>query len=49
FKDPFSVKSNVNSFKALVGARLKLGFVRLNAAYSVQDFNTLSVGLSFGN
>lgn len=49
FKNPFSVASDVSSFKALVGARVKLGFVGINAAYSVQDFNTLSVGVSFGN
>lgn len=48
FKDPFEVNSSVSTFKATAGVKLKLGFFRLNAEYSLQEFNTLSVGVNFG-
>ena len=46
--DPFSVSSKVASVRGTVGARLKLGFFRLNAEYHLSEFDTYSVGLSFG-
>ena len=48
YEDPFSIKTDVNGVTANVGAKLKLGFFRLNADYSLAQFNTLSFGLNFG-
>ncbi len=48
FKDPFQVSSSVDSIKALIGAKLKLGFFRINAEYSFQQFNTASLAINFG-
>ncbi len=48
FKDPFEVTSSVDSMKALIGAKLKLGFFRINAEYSFQQFNTASLAINFG-
>lgn len=46
--DPFSVSSKVSSVRGTIGAKLKLGFFRLNAEYHVSDFNALSLGVNFG-
>lgn len=46
--DPFSVQKKANGVTANVGAKLKLGFFRLNADYTVAAFNNLSVGVNFG-
>lgn len=46
--DPFSVTSKVSDVRASVGARLKLGFFRLNAEYHLSEFNAFSVGMNFG-
>lgn len=46
--DPFSVSSEVASFRGTIGTRLKLGFFRLNAEYHLSDFNVVSVGVNFG-
>lgn len=43
--DPYSVESKINGLKATLGTRLKLGFFSLNADYSFQEFNTVSVGI----
>lgn len=46
--DPFSVSSEVAAVRGTVGAKLKLGFFRLNAEYHLSDFNALSLGINFG-
>lgn len=46
--DPYSVENKVSGIKATLGTRLKLGFFRLHAAYSFQEFNTVNVGIGVG-
>jgi len=46
--DPFSVSSDVSAVRGTVGAKLKLGFFRLNAEYHLSEFNAFSVGVNFG-
>jgi len=46
--DPFSIDSKVSGITTTLGATLKLGFFGLNAAYSIGEFDTVSVGLNFG-
>ncbi len=48
YTDPFSIANDVNGIRANIGAKLKLGFFRLNADYTLADFNSLSVGINFG-
>jgi len=48
YTDPFSIHTNANGVVANVGAKLKLGFFRLNADYSIGEFNNVSVGVNFG-
>ncbi|WP_369048289.1 DUF6588 family protein [Tenacibaculum sp. UWU-22] len=47
-KDPFSVSSEVSAIRGTLGAKLKLGFFRLNAEYHMSDFDAFSLGLAFG-
>lgn len=46
--DPYSVENKVSGIKATLGFKLKLAFFRLHADYSFQEFNNVSVGISFG-
>lgn len=46
--DPFSVSHDVSALRGTVGAKLKLGFFRLNAEYHLSEFNAFSVGVNFG-
>jgi hypothetical protein len=46
--DPFSITQKTNGVTGNVGAKLKLGFFRLNADYTLAEFNTLTFGLNFG-
>ncbi|GLB49951.1 DUF6588 family protein [Neptunitalea lumnitzerae] len=46
--DPLSVENDFKGVRATLGTRLKLGFFRLHADYSIAEFNTASVGMSFG-
>lgn len=46
--DPYSVDNKISSVKATLGTKLTLGFFRLHADYSFQEFNNVSVGISFG-
>jgi hypothetical protein len=48
YTDPFSINKDASGVVANVGAKLKLGFFRLHADYSIAEFNNLSVGLNFG-
>ncbi|WP_340063504.1 DUF6588 family protein [Ascidiimonas aurantiaca] len=46
--DPFSVSSDVSGVRGTLGARLKLGFFRLNTDLTLAEFTTVSLGMSFG-
>jgi hypothetical protein len=48
YTDPFSFKSEVSGVTANIGAKLKLGFFRLNVDYTLAEFNNLAVGINFG-
>jgi uncharacterized protein DUF6588 len=48
YVDPFSIDKDASGVTANVGTKLKLGFFRLHADYALAEFNTLSVGVSFG-
>ncbi|MDT0295465.1 DUF6588 family protein [Mesonia ostreae] len=47
-QDPLRVKNDVDGVSATLGFNLKLAFVGLNASYSFQQYNAVSVGLNFG-
>ncbi|AJR03679.1 DUF6588 family protein [Siansivirga zeaxanthinifaciens] len=47
-EDPFSVSSKASGMRGSLGARLKLGFFRLNAEYHLAEFDAFSVGINFG-
>lgn len=44
-KDPVSLPFKNNSMRVTAGVRLKFGPIYLNGDYSIQEYNTLSVGL----
>jgi len=46
--DPFTVNNDISGLRATVGAKLKLGFFGLNADYTFQEYETISVGIHFG-
>ena len=48
YTDPFSISQKVSGVTANVGTKLKLGFFRLNADYTMGDFNTLTFGVNLG-
>lgn len=48
YEDPFSITKKVNGVTGNIGAKLKLGFFRLNADYTLGEFNTLTFGVNFG-
>lgn len=48
YTDPFSLSKKASGVTANLGAKLKLGFFRLHADYSLAAFNNLSVGVNFG-
>lgn len=48
YVDPFSITKKVNGVTGNLGAKLKLGFFRLNADYTLGEFNTLTFGVNFG-
>ncbi|GGW27812.1 DUF6588 family protein [Arenibacter certesii] len=48
YVDPFSFIRKVDGMAATLGAKLKLGFFRLNADYTFADYNNLTVGVNFG-
>ena len=48
YTDPFSFESEVSGVTGNIGAKLKLGFFRLNVDYTLAEFNNLAVGINFG-
>jgi len=48
YVDPFSITKKVAGVTGNIGAKLKLGFFRLHADYTLATFNSLSFGVNFG-
>ncbi len=48
YVDPFSINKDTSGVTANVGTKLKLGFFRLHADYTLAAFNTFSFGVNFG-
>ncbi len=46
-RDPVSIDLKNNSLRLTLGMRLKLGPVYLNGDYTIQKYNTLSIGFGF--
>ncbi|MCD9609831.1 DUF6588 family protein [Tenacibaculum maritimum] len=46
-KDPIRQKFNANSFRGTIGTRLSLGFFKIFADYTLQEYNTLNAGIAF--
>ncbi len=46
--DPISVKNKTKGVKATIGAKVKFGVFNANLDYTLQNYNNLSLGLSFG-
>ncbi|TYB73824.1 hypothetical protein ES676_08760 [Bizionia saleffrena] len=46
--DPFSVESDTSGIIGTLGANVKLGFFSVNAAYTIADFSSASLGMTFG-
>lgn len=46
--DPFGIEHEIGGIKADLGMSLKFGFFRLNADYSFQKYQNVSVGIGFG-
>ena len=46
-KDPISIASDASGVMGIVGARLNLLFLKIFANYTIQEYNTLTAGLSF--
>jgi len=48
FTDPFSLSRRASGVSGTLGAKLKLGFLRVHADYSIAEFNNLVIGINFG-
>jgi hypothetical protein len=46
-KDPISIASDASGVMGIVGARLNLLFVKIFTNYTIQEYNTLTAGISF--
>lgn len=44
--DPLNLGFNINGMRATLGTRLNLGFFKIFADYSFQEFNTISAGIA---
>lgn len=45
--DPLNLDSNASGFKATVGTRLSLGFFKIFADYTLQEYNAINAGIAF--
>ncbi|WP_428740794.1 DUF6588 family protein [Tenacibaculum sp.] len=45
--DPLNIKSNASGFKATLGTRLSVGFFKLFADYTLQEYNAFNAGIAF--
>jgi hypothetical protein len=48
FVDPIALQSEVSDIGVTLGAKLKLGFFRLNVDHSFSEFNTTRAGINIG-
>lgn len=48
YTDPFKLENKANGVTGNIGAKLKLGFFRLHADYTLAAFNSVSFGINFG-
>ena len=46
-EDPISIASDASGVMGIVGARLNLLFLKIFANYTIQEYNTLTAGISF--
>lgn len=46
-EDPISIASEANGMMGIIGARLNLLFVKIFTNYTIQEYNTLTAGISF--
>ena len=46
-KDPLNLDFDASGFRTTLGVRLSLGFFKLFADYTLQEYNTLSAGMAF--
>ncbi|MEE3020241.1 MAG: DUF6588 family protein, partial [Bacteroidota bacterium] len=46
-EDPISIASEASGVMGIVGARLNLLFLKIFANYTIQEYNTLTSGISF--
>ncbi|QMU66448.1 MAG: hypothetical protein GKR88_20610 [Flavobacteriaceae bacterium] len=46
--DPINQYFNVSGFRSTIGARISLGFFKLFADYTLQEYNTVGLGIAFG-
>ena len=46
-EDPISIASEASGVMGIVGARLNLLFLKIFANYTIQEYNTLTAGISF--
>lgn len=44
--DPFNLGFNISGMRATIGTRLNLGFFKIFADYSLQEYNTISAGIA---
>lgn len=47
FQDPIRQEFSAGSMRATIGARLSLGFFKIFADYTLQEYNTVSGGIAF--
>jgi hypothetical protein len=45
--DPLDLAFNASGFKTTLGARVSLGFFKIYADYTLQEYNTVSAGIAF--
>ncbi|CAM1346309.1 DUF6588 family protein [Tenacibaculum crassostreae] len=45
--NPLNLESNVSGFKATLGTRLSLGFFKIFADYTLQEYNAINAGIAF--
>lgn len=45
--DPLNLETDASGFRTTVGARLSLGFFKIFADYTLQEYNTFSTGIAF--
>ena len=46
-EDPISIATKASGLMGIVGARLNLLFLKIFANYTIQEYNTLTAGISF--